>query len=386
MKLTQGYVNAAKYAESGTAHDLRQDDEIPGLALRVYPSGEKSYMLTYHLRGRRRRIVIGKHPVMMLAQARRRAIEILSSVIRGQDPKPETDVTLEKLCEMYLKRHARAKKSSFRQDENRIDLYLRPHLGSLILGDISRVRVGILHSQIGETAPIQANRVLALISKIWECGRAWGFIEESAPNPCRGIEKFPEATREIYVSRDKMPALISAIEQDHDPWVRAAIWLFLLTGLRKTELLSLRWSQIQRDPPEIILPHPKQKNPHRVPLVATALMILDGLPREVGPWVFPGKGKGHLVDLKRPWARIRAACEMPDLRLHDLRRTVGTWLAQQNVSLHIIGSVLGHKQSSTTEIYARLSTDERRAALEVQEKSVLGVVKKMTNDIGKKNQ
>ncbi len=386
MKLTQGYINAAKYDGTPPAQDIRQDDEMPGLALRVYPSGEKSYMLTYHLHGRRRRIVIGKHPVMLLAHARKRVIEIMGSVIRGHDPKPESEITFGELCEKYIKRHAKVKKSSFRQDERRIDRYLRPMLGSSILSDISRPRVGMLHSQIGEDAPIQANRVLALISKIWECGRSWGFLEESVPNPCRGIEKFPEQTREVYVSKDKMPALISAIEQDHDPWARAAIWMFILTGLRKTELLSLKWSQIQRDPPEIILPKPKQKTPHRVPLVDTAMRILDALPRETGPWVFPGKSDGHLVDLKRPWERIRQACGIPDLRLHDLRRTVGAWLSQSNVSLHIIGSVLGHKQATTTEIYARLNTDVRRNALEVQEKNVLGVIKKMTDDIGKKDQ
>ena len=149
--------------------------------------------------------------------------------------------------------------------------------------------------------------------------------------------------------------------------VRAALWLYLLTGVRKTELLKARWEDIDLVRCELRLPETKAGRIHYVPLSPPAVALLERMPREEGnPYLLPStKVPGHhLVNIEKPWRRVRKAAGVEDVRLHDLRRTVGSWLAQAGNSLPLIGRVLGHTNASTTQIYARLGDDPARKALE----------------------
>ena len=152
---------------------------------------------------------------------------------------------------------------------------------------------------------------------------------------------------------------MAAVEQAEDPYVRAAVPLFILTGLRKRELLSATWANVDLDRAEIRIPETKSGGAQVRLLPAPAVSILRGLPRMAeSPYVFPSppnpaKPRG---DFKKPWKRIRKRADLEDINLHDLRRTAGSHMAQVGVPLQVIGEVLGHSHPGVTKLYARLAS------------------------------
>ena len=124
-------------------------------------------------------------------------------------------------------------------------------------------------------------------------------------------------------------------------------------------------------------PETKADRAHHGPLSEPALKILGELPHTAdNPYIFPGRNPGAaMVNIERPWYRIRDAAGLKDVRLHDLRRTVGSWLAQQGNSLHLIGRVLNHSNLTTTQVYAHFGEDHVRVALEHHAERLLSVVK-----------
>src|SRR5262249_43868481 len=149
--------------------------------------------------------------------------------------------TVRGLCEAYLERHASRKRSAY-DDRRRITQHLIPAWGHRKTDSITRADVAALHTKIGQRATYEANRTVALLSKIFELARRWGFVPENAANPARGIDKFKEQKRDRWVKPEEMPRLAAAIAQDPNLYARAAIWLYLLTGVRKTELLKALWA------------------------------------------------------------------------------------------------------------------------------------------------
>lgn len=239
------------------------------------------------------------------------------------------------------------------------------------LTDLNRKDVARLHAQVGETAPYRANRLVALLRKMFNLARDWGLY--GGENPAKRIQMFREEARDRFVQPEELPRLIQAIAEEADPSVRAVVLTALLTGARRTEVLTMRWDDVSLTRAEWRIPHTKAGHPHLLPLPQALIATLRSLHRVDGnPYVFVGQnGVGHLHDMKRAWNRIRRAAGMEDVRFHDLRRTVGSWLAGSGESLHLIGKVLNHRDVSTTAIYARLNLDPVRRALERQATKML---------------
>lgn len=149
-------------------------------------------------------------------------------------------------------------------------------------------------------------------------------------------------------------------------YVQAALWLYVLTGVRRSELLSARWDQVDFERATLRLPVTKAGRPHTVPLSTHALNVLRSLPRiEGNPHVLPGRKPGaHLVDISKAWRGIRKQAGLEDVRLHDLRRTAGSWLVQDGNTLLVVGKALNHSDTRSTLVYARMSQEPVRSALE----------------------
>jgi integrase len=175
-----------------------------------------------------------------------------------------------------------------------------------------------------------------------------------------------------------MPRLAQAIDQEENPYVRAALWLYLLTGLRKNELLRAEWRDVDFATQILRVPETKSGRVHYVSLSGPAMQILNDLPREKdNPYILPGNKEGeHLVNMDKPWFRVRTRAKIADVRLHDLRRTVGSWLATDGRSLLLIGRVLNHARQQTTQIYAHLQQDPIREALERHASRILAAAGK----------
>ena len=215
--------------------------------------------------------------------------------------------------------------------------------------------------------PYQANRTVAMLSKFFNWTEKLGLRPDGS-NPCRHVEKYREAKRERFLSEAELARLgeaLRAAETDKtaSPWVIAAIRLLTLTGARLSEVLTLRWDYVDFDRATIRLPDSKTgaKTLH---LNAPALEVLSAIPRlEDNPHVICGERKGaHLVNIQKPWRRIRKAAGLNDVRIHDLRHSFASVAAAGGMSLPLIGALLGHSQPATTARYAHLSSDPLRAA------------------------
>lgn len=375
-RLTKGRVQRLSYSGKQYKAGVWQrcflwDAEVPGFGVRVTPQGEKAFVFSYRMGTRCRLYTIGDVDAWNVDAARKRARELTRQVDEGQDPLEERErarkqITVKELCEEYLARYARKMKRSAATDEARLKKHVIPRWGHRAVDGVTRNDIDRVHKGIGEETPVEANRVLSLLGKVFECAKGWGYLPEERPNPARRIEKFPEYERDVWVKPEQMPKLIGAIEAEPDPYIKAALWLYLLTGARKRELLRVRWADVDLEGRTMTLPETKTGEPYTIPLSPEAAQVLRGLPRlEGNPFVFPGRKQGaHLVNIDKPWRVIRKAAEMEHITLHDLRRTVGSMMAGAGKSLHLISKVLHHKTSKVTERYARVHQDPEREMLE----------------------
>lgn len=385
-KLTQSMIDRLEYQGERNSRFVVWDSSISGLGVRVFPSGRKSYVLSYRHHGRKRLMTVGTHGVDTLKQAQTRARQELGKLASDTDPlaqkrKDAQGDTVKALCLAYMERHAKPNKKSWSDDEAMIAHWITPAWGTLKAKAITRDDVAALHRKIGATINKKtgkpkttlANRVLALISKMWELAELWGYVPEGSPNPTRKIQRFRETKRDRFVSHTEFPLLAASIGEEPNESAKNALWLYLLTGLRKSELLSLEWASVDLDRREIRLADTKATRVFYLPLSAPAVDILSSIPRLVGnPYVLTGRLPGkHLMNVDKSWRRVRKAAGLEDVRLHDLRRTVGSWLAQDGNSLPLIGRVLNHSNSSTTQIYARFTDDSGRKALDEHGRQII---------------
>jgi integrase len=370
VRLTKPEVARASYDGDDGSRCVTWDEDMPGFGLRVYPSGRKAYVLSYRHVGRKRLITIGDAAVLALDAARKRALKMLADV-DATDPLAVRQAALRgetfaDLAREYIEHHAKAKKRTWKKDESQLKRHVLREWGTRKAASITEDDVARLHRRIGAKAPIEANRTIAMLSKVFALGQKWGMYPKVLPNPARGIERYRETKRDRWITPDELPALAAAINAEPNEVARRALWLYLLSGARRQELLGARWDDIDFGRKVLRLPTTKAGRSHEIPLSAPALAVLQDMPRaKDNPFVFPGrKPKRPLVNITKPWHRVRKAAGVEDVRLHDLRRTVGSWLATAGNSLPLIGKVLNHSSVSTTAIYARLAESQPRAALE----------------------
>ena len=328
-------------------------------------------------------MVLGRYGILTLDIARDKARQAMVDSVGGSDPLDQRDKrnhgeTIADLAETYIERHAKVHKRTWIADQRAINKYILPAWATKQVQGLERSDVARLHHDVGRTYPYTANRLLELISKMCELARIWGFVDETAINPARGITRFREKKRERFITPQELPRLAEAIDNEPNLFARYALWMFLFTGLRKSELLGALWSQIDWDAEEITIEDTKNGRPLHLPLSSAAIQVLRQVPCDAdNPFIFPGREEGqHLVNIDKAWRRIRKAAKVEDVRLHDLRRTVGSWLAQSGNSLHLIGRVLNHKTPSTTQVYARFGNDHVRDALESLGQNLLGAAGK----------
>ena len=384
MNLTKARIDGFKYQGAKLAHghsrDIRWDDKVSGFGLRVYPSGEKHFVLSYRTKGRKRLFTIGKYgDPFTLEMAREKAGKLKGDIIDGEDPlryrqEERGAPTVKELAKKYLSDHAERHKrpASVKDDRSMIEKIILPRLGSRKVADITFADVDALHARMKAT-PYRANRVVALLSKMFSLAstrwREWSRLDH---NPAKGIERYPEEGRERYLSPPELGALTKALANHPNQSIANAIRLLILTGARRMEVLSAKWDQFDLQEGVWVKPsaHTKQKREHRVPLNAPALELLtkmrsaaEGENAAESEFVFPGgQGNNHLTGVKKAWKTVCEEAGIVGCRLHDLRHTYASILASSGLSLLVIGKLLGHVQQATTGRYAHLYDDPLREA------------------------
>ena len=387
-KLTKKIVDASKPSEH---EHFVWDGDLPGYGLRVFPSGKKSYMIQYRRNGRTRRFTIGLHGPYTPDTARIEAVGLLAKISRGGDPsgdkaKARSDLTVRDLCKLYLQDGCKAKKqTTIATDKGRIERHILPLLGNLPVIAVGKADIVRFAKDVtnGKTAVVvktkkwgkarvrggggTAARTLGLLGGIFSY--AIEHLELITVNPVHGVSRAKDRRLSRFLTLEEIEklgaALVKADEDGINPYGIAAIKLLLLTGCRRSEILALKWFEVDFDTSCLRLQDSKT-GPKVIPIGKAAVEALESVARlDSSPYVLPAmRGKEHYVGIQKDWDYIRKLAGLSDVRLHDLRRTFASTAAVQGQSLIAIGKILGHVDPKTTQIYAHLTDSAIQQAAE----------------------
>ena len=356
------------------------DHAVKGFGVRVHPSGRKVYIVKYRHRGRVVKRTIGPHGAIPPAAARARAAEIITAARTGKDlagrnlgerDPAETDPaapTVRELAERFLEEHVpvRCKPNTVHSYRGSIARHVLPRLGGQRVSGVTRSDVAALHHEM-HTIPYAANHTLGILSAMFTVAELWGLRPEGS-NPCRHVKRFPEAKRERFLSDEEYRRLGAVLRKAEKTGTEAAaavaaIRLLVLTGCRLSEIMTLRWEDVDLEATALRLPDSKT-GAKVVHLGGPAVAVLRGVPRFGGnPWVIAGRRPGsRIASLHYPWSRIRKRAGLDDVRLHDLRHSFASGGLLVGEDLTMIGKLLGHSQVQTTARYAHLADDPVKAA------------------------
>jgi len=379
-KLTKATIDSAREKARIQGQEVvTWDTTMPGFGIRVKPSGTVGFMIQYRNEyNKSRRHTIGRFGVMTLEEARTEARALLSASSRGRDPRADKlrkrdENSVADLAARYMQDHCegRCKASTIEAHKWLLQKFILPKLGRFLLSELTVADIASMHQSLKGT-PYNANRALGLLRAMLGWAEEWGLLERGG-NPATSVRRFRETKRQRFLSRDELARLATAIDDSESerlisPHVAGAIRLLIVTGARSGEIVGMRWSDIDWDRRLLVLREHKTDNNgiKALPLNAIALDILREIPRDPeNPYVITGlRQNAPLVNLQKPWRRIRKRAGLDDVRIHDLRHSFASFGVTSGASLPVIGGLLGHRSMSATSTYAHLSQDPLRDASE----------------------
>ncbi len=396
IKLTKS--NVDKLLPESEIYDV-PDSEIPGLTIRVHPSGRKVYCLRYRTpAGSMRRFGLGTMgPGVVPDKVRRRASSLLEEVRGGHDPQQVREdkrhgIKFGDFATRYLTEYVDVYHRPTTRYQHRwaVEKYLIPAFSSDALAEITEPQVRGLLAKFKDR-PTQANRLRQLLSTMFNKAAEWGEVPEGF-NPCAKIRKHREKAVERYLNPEEIFRLFAAIDEEERAGGKKAVErvkapdeeklveagsrgitphqaglfrLLIFTGARLSEVKDAKWSWLNWEASALDLPDSKTGK-KRVWLPTPAieeLERLDKLPH--GEWIIQNEDRdGPLVNAQKAWQRTRKRAGLEDVRLHDLRHCFASLAVAQNAGLPVIGRALGHRHSATTARYAHLSDDPVKLLVE----------------------
>ena len=369
------------------------DDVIPGLQVRVAPSGERTWSVRYRIGRRQRRLTLGSFAVLSLAEARKRAKEALKQATNGVDPaeskrqRREADTVEDFALDTYIAKYAQPKKKSWKADQWQLNRFVLPAWRHRLLRDVTRADVRDLLESIALTSgPIAANRVRALLHKLFNVALERDVV---TINPVSGTRRpGVERSRDRVLTPDEIRTFWQATEA-LDPPMRGAWRVRLLTATRGGEVLSMKWADVDLVTGWWTIPASASKNglAHRVPLAPAVVAVLGELrtladsriARQKTPklpvFVFEG-ARG-----KRQQAEAAGTFGIADFQGHDLRRSAATAMGSSGVSEAVIAKILNHKDRGVTKVYVRSTYDnEKRIALAAWARDLTRIIEGKADD------
>jgi integrase len=381
---------AAKRENRKMRDILAWDSEVPGFGVKVTPAGKRMYFIYYRtVSGQQRRPKVGEHGALTVDGARQIARQWLAQAAAGGDVSDERRTkrasgTVAELAKRYLTEYAEPHKKprSVQSDRANLENHVLPQLGAMnvqdvMRQDIDRLKVAVRTGQTARKLEAKprgrriirggegaANRVVALVSKMFGCAQEWGLRDD---NPASNIRKYREHRKDRFLDAGEVGRLLAALDaarevQTVNLKAIVAIQLLLFTGMRYGEVMTLRWADIDFDNRCFRLADSKTGS-RTIPYgqqVTQALTLLAA--GSGGQLVFEGTKKDAPLSLRRPWYLIRAAAGIDaTATLHTLRHTFASWSVMGGLTLAQVGSMLGHKSTQTTLRYADHAVDAMRA-------------------------
>jgi integrase len=366
-------------------------DRVHGFGIRINSptkrsaTGARSFFINYRIGGREGRFTIGAYPTWTVTAARAEAKELRKRIDRGEDPAADKRErreapTVQDLIDRYIADHL----PNLTEREQVAHRTMLAMIGDSLgrdrrVADIHHGDVASMHRKITATGlPVRANRTLGVASKAFSlsliplAGEASAWRDAVAGNPCKGVERNHEEGRERFFSPAELAAISEALAIFPGQTAADCVRLVMMTGCRPGEAMGAKWEEFDSEPGYWVKPgwRTKQRRVHRVPLTAGALELIARRRKErdekPSPWVFPSDRtprKEPIATLWHIWEHVRATAKLGDTaRLYDLRHSFASIGAGGGLSLQIIGKLLGHTLSRTTERYAHLADDPLREA------------------------
>lgn len=400
FKFTKTKLQQLPAPENGRANYY--DEIVQKLAVRVTAAGTKSFYVIKRDGAKMAWHKLGTFPDMTVEDARDAAESSLGDFAKGNSPVKAKQVaklriTLGRAFDKYMELYAEPRGRKTTDDQRKLwercvgtmpDEPPKKHgrkrekhpagkdWTDRKLDEIRNADVRTLHAEIGSYTPILANRVVELISTVYNRAMEWGY---PGPNPATGIEPFAENERDRFIQADELPKFFKALENDTSTDFKHFVVLCLLTGARRKNVLEAKWEDINLNAAtwRISAADSKNKQPMLLPLAPEVIDILKARKpaddeENASPFVFPAASKsGHMTPPKGRWQALLKRAGIADFRIHDLRRSLGSWQAISGASLAVIGKSLGHKDIASTMIYARLHMDPVRASVNTATSAML---------------
>ena len=354
------------------------DTEVPKLQIRVTGNGKKSFYVRRKMLGTDR-VFIGPFPDLPIEQARKLALTVSATIAHGGNPHEEKkrvrhELAFGELLDTYIDQHAKQKCVAWEE----IQAVFRRYLSDWRVRKLVTIKRSDVQARLNEIAEnhgqVAANHTLTYA----RAAINWCIENEYArgDNPWAGAKKFKTQARERFLRPEELTAFFENVEKLNAD-ARDYILVSLYTGARRSNVLAMRWEEIDFTLGTWRIPRTKSGDSQTIPLTARVLEILEQRKASAdSEWIFPGKGNsGHLVEPKKSWHKLLELSGLRDLRLHDLRRTLGSYMAIGNQSLQVIGKALGHKSTTATQIYSRLTYDPIRLAVEKAQQDMLNAAK-----------
>ncbi|MFZ5450919.1 MAG: tyrosine-type recombinase/integrase [Thermodesulfobacteriota bacterium] len=370
-----------------------------GFGVRVSPKGKKTFVYSYRFERKARFMTLGDYPRMKLADAHVAHAEAMKKLEKGIDPGAEAVTereeerkapTVASLVEEYLEKWARPRKRSWREDKRILEKDILPAWRERKAREITKRDVlRLLDGIVDRGAGIMANRTLAIVRRMFNFAVGRDIVSVS---PCLSVRApAPEQQRDRVLTVDEIRALWHALEgaKMMSDGTKLALKLQLVTGQRKSEVVSARWDEIDFTEKWWTIPPEKAKNklPHRVPLSPLALELLQAVKGLSGdsPWLFPSpQTDRHITPeaidhaLRRPGLEALGFSFVP----HDLRRSAASHMTGMGISRLVVSKILNHVERGVTAVYDRHSYDfEKRQALEAWDRKLRGIIEEAETNV-----
>jgi integrase len=395
VKLTKRVVEAA---EPAAGDRYLWDAEVKGFGLKVTPAGRKVFVFQYRMGGRgakTERYTIGEfRSPYTVDRARGEAVRLLAEVKSGRNPaeakrverrsEPNRARLFGEMAAEFIERHAKPNTRDWRKTEYLLRHDVLPFWSIRPVREITRQDVIELVDRVADRgARIHANRVLAAARVLFNWALSRGVIEAS---PAAGV-KAPgaETVRERVLSEGELREVWRAADATPYPF-GPFFQLLILTAQRRDEVAGIRWSEIDEARALWTIPGERAKNAraHQVPLPALATDILGSIPRiEGSDLVFTTNRQTPISGFSKAKLRLDKASgvgltDRDEWRVHDIRRSVTTFMAEMGIAPHVVDKLLNHVSGSirgVAAVYNRYAyTDERRRALDAWANRLAAIV------------
>lgn len=412
-RLTKRVVDGLR-CDEGQSQKFAWDDTVTGFGVRVFRSGRKVFLVRYRADGKQRYLSLGTvGSPYTVETGRDRARDVLRAVAEGRDPQGEKRerrdaLTVAELIDRYLQEGPIDKPTkrltSWQTDASNLNRHVRPLLGTKIAAKVTPTELNRMRRDIesGKTADdIRtgprgraivsggkgiAARTLSVTQAMFAWAIARGDIE--GENPALGVERAPYLKKERFLTPAEVARLFSCMNEIEisgrvHPRHLDIIRLLLLTGARRSEIVYLRWNEVDLERRVISLAPDRHKTGtktglKRIPIAEAAVELIDKQTRS-NEFVFPNTrgdaAPSAAIGISRAWRLVRKEADLEEVRLHDLRHSFVSFGMAEGESLFLVGRLLGHSAASMTEKYAHLDDDPVRRVADRTANAILRAAK-----------